>query len=253
VPAVVLFVVWLLFRRALNMLLENSLAFARGEVFVPRSTRVREFDRVSAHLANASSRLHENARELYHRVRNTLSVVQSIANRTSRTAKDAAEFRELFAQRIQSLAMSHDLLLRSAWEPLELRSILENELAAHRDATHNILLEGPDIRFGTVHVEALALTFHELATNAVKHGALRTEGGSIRVVWRVHERLSYSRRYVEIRWQESGGPPIRELTRRGLGSDLLENIWRKLNGTLTCDFQPDGLRCVLTVPLEVLN
>ncbi|MCJ2066116.1 HAMP domain-containing protein [Methylobacterium sp. J-088] len=185
--------------------------------------------------------------ELNHRVRNTLTTVQSLA-RQARRDEDRGERLE---GRILSLSKTHDLLSRDDWEGASLRTVLENELSPFRDQeAHRFGLEGTDIDLPPRYVLALGMTVHELTTNAAKYGALSNETGRIDVAWTVVVGESGARR-LTLDWRESGGPPVRDPVRRGFGTRLITGgVGRELGGKVSLAFAPEGLRCSLDVPLD---
>lgn len=181
--------------------------------------------------------------ELNHRVRNTLTTVQSLARQSQRDDR--------LEGRILSLSKTHDLLSRDEWGGASLRTVLENELAPFRDEqTHRFSLEGPDLDLPPRYVLALGMTVHELTTNAAKYGALSTENGRVDVTWRVVVGESGARR-LALEWRESGGPPVQEPGRRGFGTRLITGgVSRELGGLVRLEFAAGGLRCTLNVPLD---
>jgi two-component sensor histidine kinase len=185
--------------------------------------------------------------ELNHRVRNTLTTVQSLARQTRRD-DDRGERLE---GRILSLSKTHDLLSRDDWGGASLRTVLENELAPFRDdQAHRFGLQGADIDLLPRYVLALGMTVHELTTNAAKYGALSTEAGRVDVAWNVIVAESGARR-LAMEWRESGGPAVQEPSKRGFGTRLITGgVSRELGGTVRLDFAAEGLRCTLDVPLD---
>lgn len=185
--------------------------------------------------------------ELNHRVRNTLTTVQSLA-RQSRRGDDLGERLE---GRILSLSKTHDLLSRDEWGGASLRTVLENELAPFRDEqAHRFGLAGPDLDLPPRYVLALGMTVHELTTNAAKYGALSTETGRVDVTWHIVGGESGARR-LALQWHESEGPPVQEPSRRGFGTRLITGgVSRELGGVVRLDFAAEGLLCTLDVPLD---
>ncbi|MCJ2109182.1 HAMP domain-containing protein [Methylobacterium sp. E-041] len=185
--------------------------------------------------------------ELNHRVRNTLTTVQSLARQT-RCDDDRGERLE---GRILSLSKTHDLLSRDDWGGASLRTVLENELAPFRDdQAHRFGLQGADIDLLPRYVLALGMTVHELTTNAAKYGALSTEAGRVDVAWNVIVAESGARR-LAMEWRESGGPAVQEPSKRGFGTRLITGgVSRELGGSVRLDFAAEGLRCSLDVPLD---
>jgi len=186
-------------------------------------------------------------RELNHRVKNTLANVLSIIALTRRRATDLNEFADSLDGRIRALSATHDLLTRSDWGTTPVRAVIEAELLPYASVSdHQIELVGPDVELAPNDALSLGLAMHELATNAAKYGPLSTSGGMVSVHWRlVAEGL------VRIEWQESGGPPVSAQRGRGFGTDLIERIVAKeLNNPVKLDFDPAGVRCVLTIPVR---
>ena len=185
--------------------------------------------------------------ELNHRVRNTLTTVQSLARQSRRT--DATG--ERLEGRIISLSKTHDLLSRDDWAGASFLTVLENELAPFRGGqADRFRLDGPDIELPPRYVLALGMTLHELTTNAAKYGALSSETGRVDIVWRVTTGESGARR-LAVEWRESGGPPVTTPPRRGYGTRLINGgIGHELGGTVQLDFDAAGLRCTIDVPLD---
>jgi PAS domain S-box-containing protein len=188
--------------------------------------------------------------ELSHRVNNTLAVVQSLAARSFADGRTTAEAREVFTRRLRALAAAHSLLTASEWRGAGLRAVVEAELAAHGPRTS---ASGPDLDLTPKAALALALTVHELATNAVKHGALSAEGGRVEVAWRVDPApASAAKAALRLTWRELGGLPVPgEPPRRGFGRVLLEQGLRhELGGDVVMEFRADGLRWELRLPAD---
>jgi PAS domain S-box-containing protein len=186
--------------------------------------------------------------EMDHRIKNTFSTVQAVAIQTGRHAPTTADFLATFGARLKALARSHEVLIRSGWENAPLRDVVEGALAAYGGEPGRIAIEGMPVLLPADLVVTVSLAFHELATNAVKHGALSRPSGSVSVAWAVGPAGKGARR-VEIVWRERGGPPVRPPERRGFGSQLLEQgIRSQANGTVQLDFQPEGLECRIGLP-----
>jgi two-component sensor histidine kinase/CHASE1-domain containing sensor protein len=186
-------------------------------------------------------------RELNHRVKNTLANVLSIIALTRRRAKTLEEFADGLDGRIRALSATHDLLTHSDWGTTPVRAVVEAELLPYaQKGDHETDLQGPDIELAPNDALSLGLAMHELATNAAKYGALSQPGGKVAVHWRlVAEGL------VRIEWQESGGPPVPQKRGRGFGTDLIERIVaHELKNPVELDFAPEGVRCVLTIPMR---
>jgi two-component sensor histidine kinase/PAS domain-containing protein len=185
--------------------------------------------------------------ELNHRVKNTLSSVQSIALQTSMAASTPDEFLAAFDGRIQALVRAHDLLTANSWQGAGLDDVIRRTLAPYAERTtddvgHNIEVAGPTIRLSPEAAVTLHMAFHELATNAAKYGALSAPGGSVGVVWSVDR--SAQPAMIAVVWRERGGPPVQPPTRRGFGSNLLKvGLAREFGGGTQMHFEPEGLTC----------
>jgi two-component sensor histidine kinase len=176
-------------------------------------------------------------------VKNTLATVQSIAMQTARTHADPATFAEGFQARLMSLSHTHNLLTRTNWEGAELAAILTHETEAH--GSNRILPNGPLVSLDPAQALSLGMIFHELATNAAKHGALQSGSGRVLVDWSVQDDQ------VSLVWREIDGPPVGVTEHRGFGSRLIErNVRHDLAGQSRFDYAPDGLIFSLTFPLE---
>jgi two-component system CheB/CheR fusion protein len=190
--------------------------------------------------------------ELNHRVRNMLSVVSAIASQTLARATSPESFVASFFGRIQSLARSHGLLAEDQWRDVELARVLAVELEPyHAPDDGRISLEGPRLRASPKAALALGLVAHELATNAVKHGALSVPEGRVAVSWSVEEESGEGDpgRLV-LRWSETGGPAPPTAGGPGFGTQLIERAVRhELGGTLATDLTPEGFRLVLQLPV----
>ncbi|GJD54626.1 HWE histidine kinase domain-containing protein [Methylobacterium dankookense] len=185
--------------------------------------------------------------ELNHRVRNTLTTVQSLA----RQARRGDATGEQLEGRILALSKTHDLLSRDDWSGASLRTVLENELAPFREGqAYRFRLDGPDLDLAPRYVLALGMTVHELTTNAAKYGALSVEGGQVNIAWRVVTTDDGGRR-LAMEWYEQGGPPAQEPRRRGYGTRLITGaITHELGGMVRLAFEPAGLLCTIDVPLD---
>ena len=188
-------------------------------------------------------------RELSHRVKNALASVQAIATQTLKTTATPEIFAASFSARLMALAKTHDLLTRGEWQGALLRDIVEAELAPYRDEAHSRWrCEGPVIRLAAKPALALGMAFHELATNAAKHGALSVPGGHVEVTW--EQRLTESGHRLHLVWTEVGGPPVAKLGRKGFGTRLInEGLAYELDGEVALEFGGAGVRCIIDVPI----
>jgi len=182
------------------------------------------------------------AREVDHRARNALAVVQSIVRLTR--SKNVEEYSTTVEGRIRALARAHVLLSQSRWEGADLGKLVEEELAPYRtgDAAR-IMANGPDIILHPATAQTLALAVHELATNAAKHGALSAPTGRLRLTWDLRAGN------IELHWAETGGPSVAPPTSQGYGTRVIgASIERQLGGRAKFDWRREGLHCLLSVP-----
>lgn len=195
-------------------------------------------------------------RELNHRVKNTLANVLSILSLTRRRSTDLDEFADSLQGRIRALSATHDLLTVTDWGTTPIRAVIEAELQHFRELLGDtILLEGPELELAPNDALSFGLAVHELATNAAKYGALSVAGGMITIRWQrgVDQGAEQAPEttFAEIEWQEVGGPPVASQRRRGFGTELIEKVVaHELRQPVTLDFAPDGVRCVLRVPVR---
>lgn len=185
--------------------------------------------------------------ELTHRVKNTLTVVQSMARQTLRTSSDGEEFVERFEGRLSALANAHKLLVESDWQGAELGALARSQLGAHTVGNPERLhMEGEPVVLPPELATPFGLVLHELATNATKYGALSSEKGRVTLDWSIAPGIDGSAlRFV---WREQDGPPVEVPERSGLGSMLIANGLP--DAAVHHQFLPDGVVCTILVPLE---
>jgi PAS domain S-box-containing protein len=185
------------------------------------------------------------AREVDHRAKNTLAVVQSVLKLTPRD--DAEAFARAVEGRVAALARVQTLLAEERWSGADLLALLRGELAPFQSGGQQVLLEGPATELPPRLAQPLAMAAHELATNAVKHGALSVPEGRVAVSWQL-----LGGEMLSLRWEESGGPALDgEPGRRGFGTRVLDGTVRgQLGGTVSLDWKRTGLVCELEVSLQ---
>jgi PAS domain S-box-containing protein len=188
--------------------------------------------------------------ELNHRVKNTLSVVQSLALHTRRGSRDLDGFLEAFQARLMALSATHNILTRELWESASLKDILNVEMIPYGGLDNGrVSVSGEPIRLKPQQALGFGLALHELATNAAKYGALSVPHGRLDISWRAEADASGQTR-LAVDWVEQGGPAVEAPKRLGFGSRLIERSIRdELGGLLEMRFQPEGLRCSLSLPL----
>ncbi|MBA1157152.1 PAS domain-containing sensor histidine kinase [Microvirga mediterraneensis] len=186
--------------------------------------------------------------ELNHRVKNTLATVQSIASQTLRNADNPEAARASMEARLLALSRAHDVLTRENWEGAGLIEIVRGAMAPYRHERENRLhLEGPDVRLTPRMALAIAMALQELATNAVKYGALSNTSGEVQVAWFVKQT---GEKRLHLTWSESGGPVVEPPRRRGFGTRLIErSLAQDLNGEVHITFAPSGVICTVDAPI----
>ena len=188
--------------------------------------------------------------ELNHRVKNTLSTVQSIVWQALRKASDLKVIRESIESRLFALSRSHDLLTRENWDGAGLLDLVNEAMEPFGVAngrTERFVITGKNIRLPPNVTLALGIAFHELATNAVKYGAFSNEAGSILLAWTVEPTPKGDR--LILRWQEKDGPPVTPPIRKGFGSRVIERgLPHELQGTVNLDYRLDGVVCTINIP-----
>ena len=188
--------------------------------------------------------------ELNHRVKNTLVAVQSIAREMARERPSPERFYAAFRARLLALSHAHDLLTLSSWQGASLSALLRQVLVPYTASdAWRVVMAGPEVTLGPNAAVALAMAFHELATNAAKYGALSVPNGRIAIAWqaaRIGETES-----VELRWVEIDGPAVRTPARHGFGSRLIERgLAHELGADVQLEFASTGLECRIRLPLS---
>ena len=188
--------------------------------------------------------------ELGHRLKNVLTVVQSVASQTLRQADDLPSANRALAARLAALGEATNLLTAQSWEAADLRSLIDKAVAAHGGVGARIRASGPTITLQPQVTLALALALHELATNATKYGALSTPTGHVDVDWRVTEGTDGDGPRFHLRWREVGGPQVSMPSRRGFGSTMIErSLAAYFRGEAVIAYPPEGAMFTLDCPL----
>ena len=184
--------------------------------------------------------------EMKHRVKNSLATAQAIALQTFQGAPP--EQRKAFAARMQTLANAHDLLTKS-WNRTTLQDVIASALSPFQEQhRERFLCEGADdVLLDADKSLLLAIAIHELATNAVKYGALSNQNGRIRIAWELLRVFPFAR--VKLIWKERGGPAVQAMDRKGFGSRLIERAFSGEAGDAVFAFEPQGLTCTLEMQL----
>jgi len=187
-------------------------------------------------------------RELTHRSKNLLAVIQAMARQTARHVGSIDAFLDQFGARLQALASSHDLLVQESWHGASLYELIRAQLRVHVDRRDSqISIDGPPIVLKPEAAQSLALAIHELATNAGKYGALSVPEGHVEIVWRRLGEASDTP--VELVWHELRGPPVVPPLRMGFGRLVIErNLARSLDAVVQLEFPPQGVTCRIVLP-----
>jgi PAS domain S-box-containing protein len=202
-------------------------------------------DMTETKVAEARQRLLIN--ELNHRVKNTLASIQSIARQTLRPDETPLHVRERLIDRLLAMSAAHDVLTRESWEGAGLEEIVLQGIDPFVDGQEpgRITITGPGLRVGASTALSLALAVHELATNAVKYGALSTPDGKVAIAWEAAREGQ-----AMLRWIESGGPTVQSPARKGFGTRLLTSgLTGDLGGQPQLSFAPEGVKALLPIRL----
>lgn len=191
-------------------------------------------------------------RELTHRSKNLLAVIQAMARQTARHAGSIDAFLSQFGARLQALAASHDLLVRESWYGASLNELVRSQLAAYFDSEDSqVEIEGPAVALKPEAAQNLGLALHELAMNAAKFGALSVPNGKISIRW--DRQGGANGGAIVFEWHEQLGPKVKPRRKKGFGSMVIEkNLARALDAEVTMDFETDGLRCHIVIPASQL-
>jgi two-component system CheB/CheR fusion protein len=184
--------------------------------------------------------------ELSHRVKNMLSIVQAMARQTFRGSGAPEQTLQSFEARLRSLSGAHELLIASDWKGADLATLVDQQLDSHLGSnSKQLIAEGPNVRLAPQLAVPFAMMVHELATNALKYGALSNARGSVSLTWSVSGRDG--KQFLRVRWQEKGGPRVSKPPNSGFGSYLIEHGLPE--ATVRREFEPAGLVCTIEVPL----
>ena len=179
-------------------------------------------------------------REIQHRSNNLLAVIQSIANRSLSGSRTLAEAKEAFETRLHALARTNQQLIKSNWSGVNLNELVRLELKPFAERT---IVDGINVMLNPQHAQNFSLALHELATNAVKYGALSNGSGKVGVSWWLTTQANNNK--LKFKWQESGGPPVIVPTSQGFGTTLVKATFPDAR----IDYAVEGLNCEIDVPL----
>lgn len=186
------------------------------------------------------------ARELDHRVKNLLAVVQAMANQTFTGNRDPQDALQAFRGRLRALSAAHDLLVRDHWQEAQLDALIRNILEAVGQ-TERSEIDGPSVRLEPRVAVTFSIALHELCTNAIKYGALSAPTGTVSLTWAV---AGSAEPLLTLHWKERGGPSPSPPERRGFGTRMIEEVLAyDLGGKVSLEFDPAGLNCTISLPL----
>lgn len=201
------------------------------------------------HKRENERQMHLVMRELTHRSKNLLAVIQAMARQTAARSDNTEDFVESFSARLQAMAASHDLLVSQSWYGADLRELILTHLGQSIDPSSSQVKVKGDTRSITADAaQNLGLALHELTTNAAKYGALSVIDGKLTVCW---EQVGEN---IRLTWTETGGPEVVPPERNGFGRMLLERlVGPSLDGEVVIEFPPEGVRCVIEFPFRHLT
>jgi PAS domain S-box-containing protein len=178
--------------------------------------------------------------EISHRSKNLLAVVQAIAAQTARVNNASADFAADFSARLKSLASSVDLLVQQEWRGVSMRELVQSQLGHYAATGNRVEIAGPNVLLTPLSAQYLGMALHELATNAVKYGALSGADGQIAITWQLDG--AREKRQFQMTWIERGGPPVTPPRQKGFGHLVIERmVAEALQGKVKLEFQPPGL------------
>jgi PAS domain S-box-containing protein len=187
-------------------------------------------------------------RELTHRSKNLLAVIQAMARQTARHARSVEAFLDQFASRLQALSASHDLLVRESWYGASVGELIRSQLTPYVDSEETqVEANGPAVTLKPEAAQNLGLALHELAANAAKFGSLSVPNGRIAIHW--DRRDHHDGQALVIDWRERDGPRVKPRRKQGFGSLTIErNLARALDAEVDLRFDPEGLHCQIVIP-----
>jgi two-component sensor histidine kinase len=214
---------------------------------------MREANTVGSAMSDASRDIRLYMREISHRSKNLLAVVQAIARQTRRNSHDLGDFAQRFDDRLQSLARSHDLLVERNWSGAFVHDLVRAQLQPFiEDGDARVDISGDPVLLSAGASQHLGLAFHELATNASKYGALSVPSGQLRIDWGKKTNADGNEMF-QLSWRESGGPAVSEPMKKGFGGFVIEEaVAIGVSGSAKIDWNPDGLVWTLDAPADRL-
>jgi two-component sensor histidine kinase len=204
-------------------------------------------------ITDAQTRQELLAGELQHRIKNTLAMVSAIARQTLK-GEDIADRRDAFTGRLQALSDANDLITTRTWQSAPMRSVIESALTPHLSSPDRLSISGQHIELTAKQALSIALSIHELATNATKYGALSGNAGTIDIHWSLDGGCENDNKAFKLVWRETGGPEVAQPLSQGFGSKLVSRVLSAdFNGTVTVEYLPGGIVCSMEAPNPLNN
>ena len=234
----------------------HSQPFTPSEIRVAETLRatlievvLRLADEASAERQQASARQELLIAELNHRVRNILGLIRGLIRQSQPTGGTIEDFVKVVDGRIHALARAHNQITDDHWGPAPMQALIDAEAAAFVDERERIVTQGEAVFLNPNAYSTMALVVHELVTNSNKYGSLSAEGGRVTMGW--HRNASGD---LVLEWRESGGPTVRQPTRKGFGTTIIErSVPYDLGGKANIDYDPTGVRAIFTLPARHLS
>lgn len=230
-----------------------------AEIEAATALRMVLLDAVLRQMAKAAAEREKASRqqdllmaELDHRVKNMLATIQALARQSLAGETTLEGFQQSFQGRLQAMSRAHNVLTKSRWESVDLRSLITEELEPYQGGggSQVAVRAKTEVALRPKAALAVCLAIHELATNAGKYGALSVPGGLLDIHWDVAPERP---RELKLTWRESGGPPVSKPTRTGFGFKLITaSLAYEIEGTVDMKFPIEGLTCDITIPLDAL-
>ncbi|HVV78041.1 MAG TPA: PAS domain-containing protein, partial [Pseudolabrys sp.] len=220
--------------------------FGRGRIFRDKDGTPTRYSGVDIDITQRKKfeeHLALTTRELSHRTKNILAVVQAMAHQIGRRSRNFADFETRLHGCIAALAHCHDLLVTTDWQGAELRKLVELQLAPFSPGDQRIRLEGPPLLLVPQAAQIIGLALHELGTNAVKHGALRAPEGSVTIDW-AHDPAEGG---LRLTWRERNKRPIKPPSRTGFGHIVLQRMASAIDDKVSLQFPPEGALWTLRI------
>jgi two-component sensor histidine kinase len=242
--------------RPIGGLVTAAATLGRGESVSYAPCGIAEVNAVGTALAAAAEQrkvaeehLRFLMKELSHRTKNLMAVVQAISWQTARQSLDLKDFEQRFTHRLEALTRSQDLLMKRDWRGVALDDLVRSQLEPFLDRPkERLAVRGPALLLVPAAAQDLGLALHELATNASKYGALSVASGKIEVSWSVIDDVDGKR--FHMKWRESGGPIVNRPVRKGFGSTVITGtVSRTFNGKAELEYRRGGLSWELKAPM----